>query len=93
MQKTFSHKDLIFEIKIEIDSRIEKKLNGKRESHLTINGINNTVYHKSMWALTKDVAAAANILESSARVFAEEAYTGMNWKVINTLREMGYEKA
>jgi len=77
MNKEFRYKDFVFNISVELNTKVEKRINGKRWHTITINDMRSDGYYKKQEVLSNQLETEIDKLKIAAMDFvdSDERYT------------------
>lgn len=92
MNKTHEYLGYIFNIKVELNHRIEKRLNGKREHLITLNDMGVSNYYQTHYAETHNLEEIIELMIISAEEWVEKQINGNKSYEEILLEGLGFRK-
>lgn len=72
MSKVFAYKNYKFNVKVELDFRVEKKINGNRFHRVTMSDMGSSNWFQEKEVLTKELSETISHFQIQAEMFVDD---------------------
>lgn len=91
MNKQHSYRGYTFNIKVELNNRIEKRIDGKREHKITLNDMGVSNYYQTMFCETKGLGVVIHSMTREAEVWVDKQLDGDKSEEVLLLESLGFK--
>lgn len=91
MNKQHSYRGYNFNIKVDLNYRIEKRIDGKREHKITLNDMGVSNYYHTMFCGTKGLGAVIHSMTREAEVWVDKQLDGDKSDEVLLLENLGFK--
>lgn len=91
MNKQHEYLGYTFNIKVELNHRIEKRINGKREHLITLNCLGSSNYYQTHFAETHNLTEIIELMVEDAEKWVDKQRNGDKSEEVILLESLGFK--
>jgi len=91
MNKQHEYRDYKFNIKVELNHKVEKRIDGKREHKVTLNDMGPSNYYQSQLVESQNLAEIIELMIEDAEKWVDRQYNGDKSQEQILLESMGFK--
>ncbi len=91
MNKQHEYRGYTFNIKVELNHRVEKRLDGKREHKITLNHMGSSNYHQTNFCESPHLSFMINSMTREAEIWVDKQIDGDKSEDVILLESLGFK--